>query len=175
MDLASVPANDPKKEMLREDHPRSTGDAWGPGNFWMAAYSGELRLKGDQLVSPARMTTIGGPENYGLALLQRRIAVDEAKPPTSVALPVHPASESSRIHLLAATLNPPEHLRAVVDRGQQTSMYSSQAVKRWRSERARPRAQRGLPHYSLMPGTPWFHVTFTLDRNQVFPMSLLPW
>jgi hypothetical protein len=107
VDLTSVLANNPKREVFVKFTDGSKSDGWGPGIFWMAVYSGELGLGGDRLVFPALKTTTAEPANYGVGLLHRRYSVNEAKTLSAIALPVHPASETSKIHLLGATLNAP--------------------------------------------------------------------
>lgn len=105
VDLASVLANNPKKEFFVRFTDGSTSDGWGPGIFWMAVYSGDLDIQADGLVFDNLKTTLGDPNNFGAGLLHRRYSVNSAKTLSAIALPAQPASEASQVYLLAATLN----------------------------------------------------------------------
>lgn len=105
VDLAPVLANNPRKEVFVKFTDGSTADGWGPGIFWMAVYTGDLKVKSDGLVFRDLRTTLADPANYGACLLRRRYAVNEGKTLSAIALPTQPANESNKTYLLAATLN----------------------------------------------------------------------
>ncbi len=105
VDLASVLANNPKKEFFVMFKDGSSADGWGPGIFWMAVYTGELAIQTDELVFKNLKTTAGDPTNYGAGLMHRRYPVDPAKTLAAIALPPATMTEANQVHLLAATLN----------------------------------------------------------------------
>jgi hypothetical protein len=107
LDLSSVlKSNNPNREVYVKFTDGSTGDGWGPGIFWMAAYSGTLDIQGDSLVFPGLKTINGDPEGFGVDLARRRYPLNSAKTLKEIVLPAQSALESSRAYLLAATLNP---------------------------------------------------------------------
>ena len=105
VDLSSVLANNPKKEFFVKFSDGSTGDGWGPGIFWMAAYSGELAIQNNRLVFNGLKTTQGDPANYGVNLFHSRYPVNTAKTLSAIALPNQSMSENNQVLLMAATLN----------------------------------------------------------------------
>jgi len=105
IDLSPMLTNNPGKQVLVKFTDGSTGDGWGPGIFWMAVYSGEIDIQSDRLVFNNLKTTTSEPANSGVALLHRRYAVNSSKTLSAVALSSHPATEDSKVYLLAATLN----------------------------------------------------------------------
>lgn len=72
VDLASVLANNPRKEFFVRLTDGSTGDGWGPGIFWMAVHTGPLGIQSDELVFDNLKTTLGDPANYGVGLIHGR-------------------------------------------------------------------------------------------------------
>ena len=107
IDLASVlSANNPKKEVFVKFSDGSTADGWGPGLFWMAAYSGTLDLQSDAAVFKGLKTMDGAPEGFGVDLLRRRYPLNSAKTLKEIVLPAQPSSSANKAYLLAATLNP---------------------------------------------------------------------
>jgi hypothetical protein len=111
IDLSSVLSNNPTKEVFVKLTDGSTGDGWGPGIFWMAAYSGDIDIQSDRLVFNGLKSTTGGPtQNYGLDFLHRRYPLNPSKTLSSIVLPAKPTDSSttdSIVYLLAATLNAP--------------------------------------------------------------------
>jgi hypothetical protein len=111
VDLSSVLINNPTKEVFVKLTDGSTGDGWGPGIFWMAAYTGEIDIQSDRLVFNGLKSTLGEPtQNYGLDLLHRRYPVNPSKTLTSIALPPKPTDASATnntVYLLAASLGAP--------------------------------------------------------------------
>ncbi|MCW5558877.1 MAG: hypothetical protein KIT22_13745 [Verrucomicrobiae bacterium] len=105
VDLAGVLASNPQKVFFVQFTDGSTSDGWGPGIFWMAVHTGPLSLASDRLVFDQLKTTLGDPQPYGAALLHRRYPVDGSKTLARIHLPAQPATESSQVHLLAATLS----------------------------------------------------------------------
>ena len=105
MDLSPMLTNNPSKQVLVKFTDGSTADGWGPGIFWMAAYSGEIDIQSDRLVFNNLKTTTGEPANSGVGLLHRRYAVSSSKTLSALALPNHPPTDDSKVYLLAATLN----------------------------------------------------------------------
>jgi hypothetical protein len=109
LDLSSVLSNNPTKEVFVKLTDGSTGDGWGPGIFWMAAYSGTINIQSDRLVFNGLKSTQGEPtQNYGLDFLQRRYPLNASKTLSSIVLPAKPTDSSttnSLVYLLAATLN----------------------------------------------------------------------
>jgi hypothetical protein len=103
--LASLLATNATREFSVKFTDGSTSDGWGPGVFWMAVYSGELAILGDQLVFNNLKSTTGEPVNYGVDLLHRRYAVNSAKTLASIALPPQTTTEDNKVYVLAATLN----------------------------------------------------------------------
>jgi hypothetical protein len=109
IDLSPVlKANNPKKEVFVKFTDGSTGDGWGPGIFWMAAYSGTIDIQSDRAVFRGLKAMNGEPESFDVALLHRRYRLNRAKTLKEIALPPQPAIEPNRVYLLAATLNPAE-------------------------------------------------------------------
>jgi hypothetical protein len=107
IDLSSVlAANNPKKEAFVRFTDASTGDGWGPGIFWMAAYSGDLQVESDGLVFNNLKAVDGQPEYNGISLIHRRFEADSAKVLKEIVLPPTPAQETTKAYLLGATLNP---------------------------------------------------------------------
>jgi hypothetical protein len=111
VDLSSVLSNNPTKEVYMQLGDASPADGWGGGIFWMAAYSGNIDIQSDRRVfTGLKNTPAGEPSlNYGgLALLDRRYALDPSKTLSSIVLPAKPTDPSttnSIVYLLAATLN----------------------------------------------------------------------
>ena len=103
IDLSPVLTNNPSKEVFVKFTDGSTGDGWGPGVFWMAAYSGDIDIQSDRLVFNSLKSTLGDPTNYGLDLLQRRCPLNSSKTLSSIALPA--GDTNSPVYLLAVTLN----------------------------------------------------------------------
>ncbi len=107
IDLTSLlTASNPKKEVFVKFTDQSTADGWGPGIFWMAVYSGTLDIDSDGVVFEGLKAMNGDPEFSGATLLHRRYAIDSAKVLKEIALPPDSSAESSKVYLLAATLNP---------------------------------------------------------------------
>jgi hypothetical protein len=106
IDLSSVlKTNNASKEVYVKFTDGSTGDGWGPGIFWMAAYSGTLDIQTDSLVFPGLKTSNGEPDGFGVDLVRRRYPLNSAKTLKEIVLPAQPTVESNRAYLLAATLN----------------------------------------------------------------------
>ena len=106
LDLSSVlKSNNPSKEVYVKFTDGSTGDGWGPGVFWMAAYSGTLDIQTDSLVFQGLKTINGEPDGFGADLARRRYPLNSAKTLKEIVLPAQPSVESNRAYLLAATLN----------------------------------------------------------------------
>ncbi|MBX3734062.1 MAG: hypothetical protein KF791_15915 [Verrucomicrobiae bacterium] len=105
LDLANVLADNPQKEFYVRFTDGSPSDGWGPGIFWMAVHTGPIAIETDRLVFDNLKTTLGDPAGYAAALLYRRYPVQGDKTLTRILLPARPAAESSRVHLLAATLS----------------------------------------------------------------------
>ena len=109
IDLSSALANNPTKEVFVKFTDGSTSDGWGPGIFWMAAYSGDIDIQSDRLVFNGLKSTLGEPtQNYGLDILQRRYPLDPSRTLSSIVLPAKPTdpgTTDSKVYLLAATLN----------------------------------------------------------------------
>lgn len=105
LELASILANNPRKEFFVRFNDGSTGDGWGPGIFWMAVHSGPLAIQPDALVFNDLKTTSGDPSGYGAGMLHRRYPVNPGKTLTAIAFPTQPSTEGNAVHLLAATLN----------------------------------------------------------------------
>jgi len=91
----------------------STADGWGPGIYWMAAYSGDIDIQSDRRVfNGLKNTPTAEPSlNYGgLDFLHRRYRLNPSKTLSSIVLPAKPTDSSttnSIVYLLAATLNAP--------------------------------------------------------------------
>jgi hypothetical protein len=111
VDLSSVLSNNRTKEVFVKLTDGSTGDGWGPGIFWMAAYSGDIDIQSDRLVFNGLKSTLAEPtQNYGLDFLHRRYPLNPSKTLSSIVLPAAPTDSSttnSIVYLLAATLNAP--------------------------------------------------------------------
>jgi len=109
LDLSSALSNNPTKEVFVKLSDGSTGDGWGPGVFWMAAYSGDIDIQSDRLVFNGLKSTQGEPtQNYGLNFLHRRYQLNSSKTLSSIVMPAKPTDASttnSIVYLLAATLN----------------------------------------------------------------------
>jgi len=103
LDLSAFLTNNPAKDVYVRFTDGSPGDGWGPGVFWMAAYSGNLDIQSDRLVFNGLKSNQGDPTNYGLDLLQRRYPINPAKTLSSILLPA--GDTNSPVYLLAATLN----------------------------------------------------------------------
>ncbi|MGA2661205.1 MAG: hypothetical protein ABSH34_27290 [Verrucomicrobiota bacterium] len=103
IDLSPVLIKNPAKEVFVQFTDGSTGDGWGPGVFWMAAYSGNIDIQSDRLVFNGLKSTLGDPTNYSLDLLQRRCPLNSSKTLSSIVLPA--ADTNNPVYLLAATLN----------------------------------------------------------------------
>jgi len=103
IDLSPVLIKNPAKEVFVQFTDASTGDGWGPGVFWMAAYSGNIDIQSDRLVFNGLKSTLGDPTNYSLDLLQRRCPLNSSKTLSSIVLPA--ADTNNPVYLLAATLN----------------------------------------------------------------------
>ena len=104
LDLSAFLTNNPTKEVYVKFTDGSPGDGWGPGVFWMAAYSGNIDIQSDRLVFNGLKSNQGDPANYGLNLLERRCPLNPAKTLSSIVLPA--GDTNSPVYLLAATLNP---------------------------------------------------------------------
>ena len=98
-------ANNPQKEVFVKFTDGSTGDGWGPGVFWMAAYSGTIDIQSDRAVFNGLKAVNGEPDVFGVDLLHRRYALDSAKTLKEIAFPAQPSIETDKVYLLAATLN----------------------------------------------------------------------
>jgi len=111
IDLSSALVNNPTKEVFVKLADGSTGDGWGPGIFWMAAYSGDIDIQSDRLVFNGLKSTLAEPTlNYGLDFLHRRYPLNPSKTLSSIVLPAAPTDSSATnniVYLLAATLNAP--------------------------------------------------------------------
>ena len=105
VNLATVLASNPNKEVFVRLTDGSPSDGWGPGLFWMAVHSGPITLESDRLVFDQLRTTQGDPQGYGAALLHRRYLVNADKTLTRIHLPTQATADSARVHLLAATLS----------------------------------------------------------------------
>jgi hypothetical protein len=109
IDLSSALVNNPTKEVFVKLTDGSMGDGWGPGIFWMAAYSGDIDIQSDRLVFNGLKSTLGEPtQNYGLDFLRRRYPLNASKTLSSIVLPAKPTdpgTTNSIVYLLAATLN----------------------------------------------------------------------
>jgi hypothetical protein len=109
IDLSSALSNNPTKQVFVKLTDGSTSDGWGPGIFWMAAYSGEIDIQSDRLVFNGLKSTFGEPtQSYGIDLLHRRYTLNSSKTLSSIVLPAKPTDSSttnSIVYLLAATLN----------------------------------------------------------------------
>ncbi|MHC1765329.1 MAG: hypothetical protein AB9869_13680 [Verrucomicrobiia bacterium] len=107
LDLNSLlTASNPKKEVFVKFTDQSTADGWGPGIFWLAVYSGTLDIDSDEAVFEGLKAMNGDPEFRGATLLHRRYPLNAAKELKEIALPPDSPLESSKVYLLAATLNP---------------------------------------------------------------------
>ena len=107
IDLSPVlKTNNPQKEVYVKFTDGSTGDGWGPGVFWMAAYSGTLNVQGDRPVFNGLKAINGEPAILGVNVLYRRYDLDGLKALKEIVLPAQPAIEPNRVYLLAATVNP---------------------------------------------------------------------
>jgi len=104
IDLSTMLENNPTKEVFVKFNDASTGDGWGPGIFWMAAYSGELAIQSDKLVFSDLKTTAGDPEKIGAGLLYRRYTLDAGKTLSKIVFPSQPADENDKVYLLSYTL-----------------------------------------------------------------------
>lgn len=107
VDLSPVlKTNNPGKVAYLNFTDSSTGDGWGPGVFWMAAYSGTLEVLSDGPVFTGLKAVNGEPEGFGLNVLRRQYPLDAAKSLQEIILPSVPATAGSKPYLLAATLTP---------------------------------------------------------------------
>ena len=107
IDLSSVLTNNnPGREVNIRFTDGSTFDGWGPSLYWMSVYSGEIEIHTDSLVFPNLKTTAGDPASRPVGLMSRNYPLDPSKTLTAIQLPEHPGDQSSRVYLLAATLNP---------------------------------------------------------------------
>jgi hypothetical protein len=106
IDLSSVLlTNNPNKEVFVKFTDGSTGDGWGPGVFWMAAYSGTIDIQSDAAVFKGLKARDGTPEGFGVDMLYRRYTVNSAKTLKEIVLPPQPTIDANKAYLLAATLN----------------------------------------------------------------------
>jgi hypothetical protein len=107
IDLSPVlKANNPKKEVYLKFTDASTGDGWGPGIFWMAAYSGSLQIQSDGSVFAGLKAMNGEPEGFGVNVLHRRYPLNSAKTLKEIVLPQQSTVVAGKTYLMAATLNP---------------------------------------------------------------------
>ncbi len=105
IELADVLANNPGKQFSIRFTDGSTGDGWGPGIFWMAVYSGDIDIQTDRLVFDGLKTTLGDPDNYSAAVIQRRYSLNPAKTLQEIVLPTAPDTEDDSVYLMAASLS----------------------------------------------------------------------
>lgn len=106
VDLSSVLTNNnPSREVFIRFSDGSNFDGWGPSLYWMSVYSGDIEINTDSLVFPALKSTFGDPASRPVGLLTRNYPLDPSKTLASIQLPEHPEDQSSRLYLLAATLN----------------------------------------------------------------------
>ncbi len=103
INLSPMLTNNPSKEVFVKFTDGSPSDGWGPGVFWMAAYSGNIDIQSDRLVFNGLTSNQGDPTNYGLDLLQRRCPLNPSKTLSSIVFPA--ADANSPVYLLAMTLN----------------------------------------------------------------------
>lgn len=169
LDLSTIlKASNPQKEVYVKFTDASTSDGWGPGVFWMAAYSGTLDIQCDSLVFPAMKTGNGEPSEFGVNVLKRRYALNSAKTLKEIVFPAQPASEDNHAYLLAATLNPAAtQVALTVKRGTDNNILVS-----W------PTAAAGytLKTTDSLTGT-WSAVTqsvATQDENYVVSIPITP-
>ncbi|HYE33157.1 MAG TPA: hypothetical protein VEH27_17145, partial [Methylomirabilota bacterium] len=101
----SLTNNNPTRDVYVRFTDGTTSDGWGPGLYWMAAYTGEIDVKSDSLVFPALKTTTGEPASRPVGLIARNYPLNPAKTLSAIKLPSHPLDQSSAVYLLAATLN----------------------------------------------------------------------
>ena len=100
--------NNPTREVNIRFTDGSTTDGWGPSLYRMTVYSGEIEINTDTLVFPNLKTTTAEPTLRPVGLMARNYPLDPSKTLTSIQLPEHPEDQTSRVYLLAATLNPRE-------------------------------------------------------------------
>jgi hypothetical protein len=107
VDLSPVlRTNNPSKVAYINFTDGTTSDGWGPGVFWMAAYSGTLDIESDGPVFTGLQAINGDPEgNFGVNVVRRQYDLDPSKSLQEIILPSTPAT-GSRPYLLAATLIP---------------------------------------------------------------------
>lgn len=102
--LGDVMADNPTNEVFIRFTDGSTNDGWGPGIFWMAAYSGSININNDRNLMPGLKTTAGTPETHTAGLNSRRYAVDSGK--TLTAIEFSDTADDSGLYLLGVTANP---------------------------------------------------------------------
>ncbi|MDP8243358.1 MAG: hypothetical protein P9L94_04695 [Candidatus Hinthialibacter antarcticus] len=105
IDLTSALANNPGKEVFVRFTDASSGDGWGPGIFWMAAYSGEIDIQSDSNVFDGLKSTAGVPANINAGLNYRRFALNASKALSEIQLPAITPNEDATVYVLGATLN----------------------------------------------------------------------
>ncbi|MBZ0258549.1 hypothetical protein K8I31_20950, partial [bacterium] len=106
IDLASKLADNPNKQVFVRFTDGSTGDGWGPGIFWMAAYTGDIEFETDRNVFDGLQSTSATPVNINAGLNYRRYALDASKTLTEIQLPTQSLATENVVYLLGATLNP---------------------------------------------------------------------
>lgn len=107
VDLSPVlKTNNPNKVAYINFTDASNGDGWGPGVFWMAAYSGELEILSDGPVFTGLKAMDGEPQSFALNVLRRNYKLDPSKTLREIVLPPVPETLTSKPYLLAATLVP---------------------------------------------------------------------
>lgn len=98
--------NNAKKEVYVRFTDGSTGDGWGPGIFWMAAYSGNLEIQSDGVVFEGLKALNGEPQGPGLTVVRRTYGLDVSKTLKEIVLPSANVAQDSKAYLMAATLAP---------------------------------------------------------------------
>lgn len=106
IDLTPKLADNPDKQVFVRFTDASTGDGWGPGIFWMAAYTGDIQFETDRNVFDGLKSTAGTPLNINAGLNYRRYALDASKTLTEIQLPTQSLADENVVYLLGATLNP---------------------------------------------------------------------
>jgi hypothetical protein len=129
VDLSPVlNANNPNRIVHVNFTDGSTGDGWGPGVFWMAAYSGTLDIQSDGPVFHGLKAMNGEPEGFDVNVLRRQYRLNSSKSLQEIVLPPVPATAGSKPYLLAATLipaAPPAEVRLTATRAAQGQLLLS--------------------------------------------------
>ena len=129
VDLSSVLSNNPTKVVYMQLGDASPSDGWGGGIFWMAAYTGDIDIQSDRRVFTGLENTPDGQPALtygGIAVIDRRYALDPSKTLSSITLPTQPTDSSttnSLVYLLAATVNAPPTL-ALAPQSANTALLS---------------------------------------------------